>query len=188
MNTKLITLTTPLAVGAFMFISPAVRAGCYAPSSVGVYCSSDNYEPYYPSYEMDLSPSPFHVMPSTVQPSNQEGFPLSRPELQRERTHFSDGSPYVQDGYSFIPVEVSASPGGYVNVRSGPGHQYNILDTVADNTELSITGFGWGIGSDRWIQLANGSWMNANYLIPPSALSPTDPDVGLIQKMLSGTL
>jgi hypothetical protein len=184
MDIKHLALAAPLAIGVSVVVSSDVRADCYAPSSVGVYCSYDNYEPpAYPSYDFD--PYPFGVSPSTVQPSNEEVVSPPVSGVPRLRTHYTDGTPYIYELYPYT-AEVNVSPSGQLNIRSGPGTQYPVVDAVAANTTLSITGEGVGRGLNRWMQLPNGYWINAGYLRPPSSLSPTDPDTQRIQKMLSG--
>ncbi len=56
---------------------------------------------------------------------------------------------------------VATPNGGCLNVRSGPGMQYEIVRCVASGTALPVT-----LAQGSWVQLADGNWTFGPYTLP----------------------
>ncbi|RMH73062.1 MAG: hypothetical protein D6680_17655 [Cyanobacteria bacterium J007] len=55
--------------------------------------------------------------------------------------------------------------GSRLNVRSGPGFNYGVVDRVWDGAEVATS----GRRADGWIELANGGWVAANWTVALTA-------------------
>lgn len=167
---KLLMFSVPLALGSTILQAQPSSACCYGLLHTYGGC---NYWELCVSNPPAVNSAPIYSAPTNT-------------ELPVTRTRYSDGTPYIRNG-RFYPAQVVLFNSGQLNVFSGPGLQYAVVDTVDNNARLSITGEGVGQGQDRWVKLPNGNWINAIYLTPPLELSQTDPDREYIQNLISGT-
>lgn len=85
-----------------------------------------------------------------------------RPADQPEETP----TPEAQEGVTFSPDVVTATTTVNLNIRSGPGTQYEILDTLPQGSVVGFTGFTDSTGD--WVQVdaATGplGWVAGQYL------------------------
>lgn len=91
----------------------------------------------------------------SVQPT-EETQPVTEPDIPEttEATESTETEPVVETG----PVGMGITSGDYVNVRTGPGTQYDILKNIRKNTRLEILEI-----QDNWCKTSEG-WIYLDYV------------------------
>ena len=106
---------------------------------------------------LDNTRNPLQDMEETLPPdTSDETQPASEPEVPEttestEPTESTETEPEISTG----PVGMGITSGDYVNVRMGPGTEYEICGNLRKNTRLEILEVrgDWGRFSEGWIYL-----------------------------------
>jgi Bacterial SH3 domain len=73
---------------------------------------------------------------------------------------FKDGKPYLNRQYFYGAYVISLDGKKPVELRSGPGMNYPVVDRVSSGVFLSMTGdMKQDAVGEWWIQIHNGSWV-----------------------------
>ena len=98
----------------------------------------------------------------------EETQPSSEPEIPEttEATESTETEPEVTSG----PVGMGITSGDYVNVRTGPGMQYEIAENIRKNTRLEILTI-----QDDWCETSIG-WIYMDYVYIDGTYG-TDPSI-----------
>ncbi|WP_375451536.1 SH3 domain-containing protein [uncultured Devosia sp.] len=74
--------------------------------------------------------------------------------------------------------------GGDINVRSGPGSRYAVIDSLPNGTEVMLERC---TRSGRWCLVADTGWVNASYLVGWSAKTRATPPRSIGPKLFPGS-
>lgn len=126
---------------------------------------------------LDNTVNPLQDMEETLPTDTTEDTqPASEPEVpgtteSTEATEPAETEPEITTG----PVGMGITSGDYVNVRTGPGTQYEITDTIRKNTRLEVLEI-----QDNWCRTSIG-WIYLDYVYIDGTYAKDPAIMGTIQ-------